>query len=232
MIYKKDIEQLITQHKKSNLLNHWKEAQSYNTTKYSGEIRQNEILLWRSAHFLRGAYPIFYISFDHNNQLKEIKTGKNPYHTLLNRTVLTTYTVLMLIIITTNPCNTAIGYSCAITSIAILGYLVQKIIRKSETKDLIQELQETLEKIERTSNPEQTTKQTSNKSKTNEWSLSKITTRLFVYPFCILIIWIAITGLIPDGKIIHGVLAIIIALVYPISDLLIAFSKNKTTIPK
>ena len=44
MVDKKNIEKLIIQNKKSTLKNHWNDAFFYNTTKYSGEIKQNELL--------------------------------------------------------------------------------------------------------------------------------------------------------------------------------------------
>jgi len=52
MVVKKDIEKLVVQNKKNHFKTHWKDAQFYHSTKYSGKIRHNEILLWRSAAFL------------------------------------------------------------------------------------------------------------------------------------------------------------------------------------
>ena len=85
MIEKKNIETLIIQNKKSNLKNHWYDAYSYNKIKYSGEIRPNELHIWRSSHFLRGAYPIFHLTFDQNTRLKSIKLEKNLYHKFLDK---------------------------------------------------------------------------------------------------------------------------------------------------
>ena len=79
MVKKDDLQKLIIENKKSTLKNHWKDAFFCNTTKYNGEIRDNEILLWRSSKYLRGSYPIFVLSFDQNKTLKGIKIEKNPY---------------------------------------------------------------------------------------------------------------------------------------------------------
>ncbi len=227
MVEKKDIEKLVVQKKKSNLKNHWKDSQSYNSTKYSGEIRQNEILLWRSAHFIRGVYPIFHLTFDQNNKLKEIKMEKNPFHIFLNRIMAIFFILLTLTIFFSGDLKPAILTVLAFT---IIGYLMHLLLTNSktfETKILIEELKVTIESIEHSNNPEITTRRKLQDENVNEWSFSKIMTRILIYPFCIFIIWFSIIGLIPDGKIMQGIIGIITALAYPISDLLLMIKKIK-----
>mgnify|MGYP001265544311 CR=1 FL=1 len=87
MMLQKQNLKLIVQNKKSNLTNHWNDVFHYKTTKYSREIKRNELLIWRSSHFLRGAYPIFNLTFNQNDELNGIRTKKNPYHKLLNKII-------------------------------------------------------------------------------------------------------------------------------------------------
>ena len=149
MAEKKNIEKLIVQNKKSNLKNHWNDAFFYNTTKYSGEIKTNELLIWRSSHFLRGAYPIFHLTFDKNNKLNGIKKQKNPYHKLLNKITIGFLIVLISgLFLSTDLKMALIGT----ISILVIGFLLQLIIKKiknHETKVLIKELKESIDYVEK-----------------------------------------------------------------------------------
>jgi len=226
MVDKKDIEKLIIQNKKSNLITHFKDSQSYNTTKYSGEIRNKEILIWRSAYFIRGVYPIFHLTFDQNNKLKEIKMGKNPFNIFLDRV---TIVVLIILIITVFISTNLITTIFAILAITIIGFLMRLLLAKSkifETKILIEELKTTINNLDGLNNSKQKKDQNLENEKVNEWSFSKIMSRILIYPFCVILIWLALTLMIPEGKIIEGIFAIIVALAYPISDLLIIINKK------
>ena len=226
MINKKDILKLVVQNKKSNLKNHWEDSQSYNTTKYSGEIRPSEILLWRSSLFLRGAYPIFCLSFDQDDKLNGIKIEKNPYHKLLDKIFIGVFIGILLITLIRTDFKKPIIVIIPITIIGFLLYKLKTIIRKSETDNLIQEIKDTLENIEKLNNPEIINSQKLNPEKINEWTFSKIVTRIIAYPFCLLVLWFCVTGLFPEGKIIQGIFGIIVALVYPISDILLIARKE------
>jgi len=229
MVEKKDIEKLIIQNKKSTLKNHRNDAFFYNTTKYSGEIKPNELLIWRSAHFLRGAYPIFHLTFDQNGELNEIKTQKNPYHKLLNKISIGFLIVLALTLLFTSEFKTAIIGIIGITVIGTLLHLVLSKARRYETKNLTDELKEAIENIERANNSELINKPKAElkKKKVKEWTFTKILTRLLLYPFCLLLLWFSITGFLPEGKTLYGIFGIIVALAYPIADILLAFGKSK-----
>ena len=232
MVEKKDIEKLIIQNKKSTLKNHWNDAFFYNTTKYSGEIKPNELLIWRSAHFLRGAYPIFHLTFNQNSELNGIKTEKNPYHKLLNKSTIGFFIVLALVLLFTTEFKTAIIGIIGFSVIETLLHLVMSKAKKYETKILTDELKQAIENIERENNPELINKPKTElkKEKIKEWTFSKILTRLLLYPFCLLILWFSITLFLPGGIFKYktlGVFGIIVSLAYPITDLIMIFRKNK-----
>lgn len=229
MVEKKDVEKLIIQNKKSNLKNHWNDAFSYNTTKYSGEIRPNELLIWRSSHFLRGAYPIFNLTFDQNNILNGIKTLKNPYHKLQNKITIGFLIVLISGLFLSTDFKMAVIGTIGISVIGLLLRLVLGNAKKYETKLLTDELKEAIENIEQANNPELINKPKSEAKteKVKEWTFTKVLTRLLLYPFCLLILWFSITEFLPEGKTLYGIFGIVVALAYPIADILLIFGKNK-----
>lgn len=152
MVSKKDIENLIVQRKKSNLKNHWKDSININKTKYSGEIRPNEVLLWSSAAFLRGTYPIFHLKFDKDGKLYKIRLEKNPFNQFLYKITIGFYLVLTLVFFMTFKFKIAmfgfVGYS-------IIGFLIFLAFRnhkKTETKILMDELKQAIKTIEKSNN--------------------------------------------------------------------------------
>ncbi|MEY8868797.1 hypothetical protein AB9K24_04785 [Meridianimaribacter flavus] len=229
MAEKKNIEKLIVQNKKSNLKNHWNDVFFYNTTKYSGEIKPNELLIWRSSHFLRGAYPIFHLTFDQNNKLNGIKKEKNPYHKLLNKITIGFLIVLISGLFLSTDLKMAVIGTIGISVIGLLLRLVLGKAKKYETKLLTDELKEAIENIEQANNPVQINKPKSESKteKVKEWTFTKVLTRLLLYPFCLLILWFSITGFLSEGKTLYGIFGIVVALAYPIADILLIFGKNK-----
>jgi len=228
MVEKKDIEKLIIQSKTSNLKNHWKDSFFYNTTKYSGEIKHNKLLIWRSSHFLRGAFPIFRLTFDQNNTLNGIQTEKNQYHKLRNKITIGFLILAVLALLLTTELRTAIFGIIVIFIITFLLHSVMSNINTYETKILTEELKEAIEYIEHLKNPElkPAPKTESIKVKLKEWTFTKVLTRLLLYPFCFLIIWFSIAVFISEGKTFYGIFGIIVALAYPFADILLIF-KNK-----
>ena len=229
MVEKKDIEKLIIQNKKSTLKNHWNDAFFYNTTKYSGEIKSNELLIWRSSYFLRGAYPIFRLTFDQNGKLNGIKTEKNPYYKLLNKISITFLIVLNLVLIFTTEFKPAVLGIIGISLLGFFLYLFLFNVTKYETKILTKELKEAIENIEKENNPklENIPKMNLKKEKVKEWTFPKILTRLLLYPFCLLILWLSLTGFLDEGMILYRIFGIIIVLVYIITDIILTIRRNK-----
>jgi hypothetical protein len=228
MVEKKDIEKLIVQNKKSTLKNHWNDAFFYNTTKYSGEIKTNELLIWRSAHFLRGAYPIFHLTFDQNGELNGIKTEKNPFYKLLNKISIGFFIVLALVLLFTTEFKTAIFGIIGISLIGTLLHLVLSKAKKYETNILTDELKDAIENIERKNNPELINKPKAElkKEKVKEWTFTKFLTRIILYPFCLFMIYLFIQMILnPDPN--HarqrplGIIGIIIIGGYLIADITI-----------
>jgi|SRR5690554_253635 len=228
MVEKKDIEKLIIQNKKSTLKNHWNDAFFYNTTKYSGEIKPNELLIWRSAHFLRGAYPIFHLTFDQNEKLNGIKTEKNPFYKLLNKISIGFFIVLALVLLFTTEFKTAIFGIIGITLIGTLLHLVLSKAKKYETNILTDELKNAIENIERKNNPELINKPKAElkKEKVKEWTFTKILTRVILYPFCLFMIYLCIQMILnPDPNHLRqrplGIIGIIIIGGYLVIDIII-----------
>ena len=229
MASKKDIERLIVQNKKSNLKNHRNDAFLQNTTKYSGEIKPRELLIWRSSHFLRGAYPIFLLTFDQDGKLNGIKTEKNSYHKLLNKITIGSIVVIISGLFMTMDYRAAIFGTVGISVIGFLLHVVLSKVTKYETKLLTVELKECIENLELENNAEllNNPKQELKKERIKEWSFRKILMRLILYPFCVFILWFSATEFLPEGKIVHGIFGIIVSLAYPITDVLLMIGKNK-----
>lgn len=237
MVEKKDIEKLIIQNKKSTLKNHWNDAFFYNTTKYSGEIKPNELLIWRSAHFLRGAYPIFHLTFNQDGELNGIKTEKNPYHKLLNKISIGFFIALALVLLFTTEFKTAIIGIIGISVIGTLLHLIMSKAKKYETKILTDELKDAIENLERKKNPELINKPKTElkKEKVKEWTFTKILTRIILYPFCLFMLYLCFQMILnPDPNHMRqrplGIIGIVIIGGYLIVDLTIIVKnlmKNK-----
>jgi len=223
MINKTDIKKLVIEHKKSTLKNHWKDAFFRNTIKYSGEIKSNEILLWRSSEFLRGYYPIYILSFDRNENLKEIKIEKNPYHKYSEKFTFIFFLILVILLAIFENLQTSLIFATGLSVIIILLQLVLSKARKYETNLLTKELKDTIQNIEQKKNPELIIE---SEEEENEFTTPKFFTRLFLYPFCIFFIWFFITYLSPKEMNIKIFIGIGIVLTYLISDLILLFKKK------
>ena len=76
----------------------------------------------------------------------------------------------------------------------------------------------------------------SKEEKTKEGIISNFILRLFLYPFCAFYIWYSITELIPNAlnstspikNSFVPIISAVLFLVYPISDLIIVFKKDKS----
>ncbi|KQC33207.1 hypothetical protein AAU57_07685 [Nonlabens sp. YIK11] len=185
MVQKSDVEKLIVQTKKSNLLNHWNDTLFYNTTRYSGEIKDKEILLWRSYRFLRGDYPVFHLSFDENEILSEIKLERNPFIIFLRKFVIGVSALLIIFMFLAADLGTAVAYTIWVIIIIALLSLVLGISRRSTVKYLTNELRQAIESFEKSKNEELNKSSITNPDDglKKEWTSSKILIRLILYPF-------------------------------------------------
>lgn len=216
--------------KKSTLKAHFYDALFYNTTKYSGEIRETEVLLWSSSYWLRGAYPIFHLHFDKNNHLSRISTQSNPFGKIVFCFIILGTLLFALAPIIGYGFPEGLPLSIFVIIIGFFLFLIMRKVKKQETKIMTEELRESIEQIEREKFPEKFAGQTKKEIlKENEWTVKKIFTRIILYPFTLLIIYISITGLILQGKIGKGIFGILICSAYLYSDLYAVFKKvNKS----
>ncbi|THD67418.1 hypothetical protein E7Z59_07080 [Robertkochia marina] len=148
------IEELVLEQKKSSLKNHFFDALFVNTLKYSGEIRSKEILLWRSSSWLRGAYPVFHIKFNSNDQFSGISIEKNPYHTIFGKITLILLIIFMSFPIIGRGFQEGWKASLIIPLLFVIPFLILRKLEIMEKRNLIEELKETLEDLERKYYPE------------------------------------------------------------------------------
>ena len=228
MLQKKDIETLIAEEKESNLATHFYDALTYNTTKYSGEVRKDEILLWSSSFWLRGGYPIFHLHFNTENLLVKITSEPNPFGKLLNK-----LGIGALVIFTTLP---LIGLgleegwklSLLVIIVALVVFLIMRKAGNQEKKIMTQDLRGSIEAIEKAKFPEKFLGQLENQEPLkNEWTFKKIIVRLIMYPICALIIYFSMVYILPGEKPIHGLIAIGICVLYYVADLSNIIKHNK-----
>ena len=228
MLRKKDIETLIAEEKESKLATHFYDALTYNTTKYSGEVRKDEILLWSSSYWLRGGYPIFHLHFNTENLLVKITTEPNPFGKLINKLA-----IIAIVFFTLLP---IIGYgltegwflSLFVLFVATVVFFIMRKSGINEKQIMTQELKEAIEAIEKAKFPEKFLGQLENPEPLkNEWTFKKIIVRLIMYPICALIIYVSIVFALPGGKPIHGLIAIGICVLYYVADLSNIIKHNK-----
>lgn len=221
MINKEDIAELVLDRKKSNLKTHLKDMFFINNFRYSGEVRETEILLWYSSHWLRGGYPIFHLQFDSENKLVGIKLELNPFGKLFDKLAIIIIGIFTLIPILGNGFSKGWLGSIFILFVAFILFLIVRKVSKSEKKIMTEELKEKIENIEREKFPEKfigkPEKEISNE---NEWSLKKILTRVFFYPISVLIIYFCITEILPNGKTTHALFGVGVCGLYLVADIL------------
>ncbi len=221
MIEKTDIEELVLENKKSTLGTHFNDAFFYNTLKYSGEIRKNEILLWTSSYWLRGGYPIFHLKFDSENRLKGISTELNPFGKFINLLTFVALGLFAILPLFGNELKEGLALSLFILVTALFLFLIMRRATNHEKKIMTEELKVAIENIERKKYPEKFKNlPRQEKPEENEWTLKKILTRIIFYPVCIVIIYFCLTEILPNGKAIHGLFGIGVCGAYLVADIL------------
>lgn len=220
MIEKNDIEKLVLDRRKSSLRNHFNDMFFMNNVRYSGEIRENEILLWYSSFWLRGGYPIFHLQFDSESKLAGIKLETNPFGKLFDKIALILILVFATIPIIMSGLATGWIGSVFILFVAFILFLIMRKAAKSEKKIMTEELKEIIERIEREKFPEKFAGYgLKEKPIENEWTIKKIFTRIFIYPICVGFIYVCAALLIPNGQLGKGLGGIAICGAYLYSDI-------------
>ena len=105
---------------------HFIEAFFYNTLKYSGEIRKNEILLWTSSYWLRGGYPIFRLKFDSQNQLKGISSELNPFGRAIKHFTLISFGFFIVLPLFGNDLKEGLAISLVVLVTAVFLFLIMR----------------------------------------------------------------------------------------------------------
>jgi|LakMenE01Jun11ns_1017448.scaffolds.fasta_scaffold9876840_2 hypothetical protein len=232
MVYKKDIESLIAVRINSTLKNHWFYASS-NKCHVNGEVRENNILIWKNSYFLRMAYPIFVVSFDENDLYQTFKVIDNPYFALSKKVVFCLIILLLAVVFISYDLRTAMIGSSFIVLLSLAAYLVMKKSVAFETKILVENFKDELAKISAKNSSNIKVNLIERKyNHTKEWTIMKTIMRIILYPACVLLIYGAIELLFKNGKIIQGVTGIIVASLFMLSDLLIIFKMEDNTFTK
>lgn len=222
MISKKDVEKLIEIKTINSIKNHWSYS-NLNNFKINGEIRQKEILIWKNTFFLRTAYPIFIVYFDDNENYEKFEIIDNPFYLLLRKLIFLLISLLIVIVFFYYDYRTAIFGSIGIIFISIASFMIMHKSISFERSMIIKNFKYELLKInaKRTSNINIKIKE-EKIIRAREWTLSKILSRILIYPFGIFIFYSTFL-LIKEGKVVHGIAGILIVLLFFITDLLIIF---------
>ncbi|MFN3756120.1 MAG: hypothetical protein ACK4RM_04130 [Flavobacterium sp.] len=196
---------------------------------YMGEVLKNQILIWKMTPEHKWFYPIFVLELDAAQQLKQIHIKKNPiFKAFFSLVIFLAVTLLLLFSYQQQP-RLIIVASLVMTVFLLLLYLAISYDAYYKNKSLLLTLKNDLEYIESTMNTDYQPNKTisSNIYREKEWTWFKILKRLLFYPICIFLIYISWKFFIPEGKMALGILGIIIALSFIISDLALAFRRKK-----
>jgi|GEM_PF-894432 len=201
--------------------------------KIYGEIQKNKIKIWEISSFTGVFYPVYTFEFNSENELVKTKDQLNSFARFLHFL----FPILMFFpLLSTAIMDFQIKKFLACISIFLIltfaCYLMSRKIYLYNKKD---QLTDFYQLLNAKSNSKQSSKQHNSRvldleteeKPENEWSTSKIFTRLFTYPFCLALILVTIFGMIPDGKFVLAIPLMAIVGVYLYSDLKMIFNKNK-----
>ncbi|WP_407515703.1 hypothetical protein KFZ70_15165 [Tamlana fucoidanivorans] len=215
-ITKKEVEKLIKIRENDTVKNHFLTVISRDF-QAKGEITSNKIKFWKQGFWNMSTYPIFIFEFNSENHLINITDKINPIGKIFNLIIL--IPIIFLIVIQFINGSNLIDNWLPFTLFGIILLLLILIVQKVYNF----EKQNQLEKIYALLDIE-----TEEKNAEKEWSYKKIITRIFMYPFCIGLILLAIFLLFPDGKIIYAIACLAIAGAYLFSDIKILIGKKTT----
>ncbi|WP_339917978.1 hypothetical protein [Yeosuana marina] len=182
-----------------------------------GEISSNKIKLWKQGFWSMSIYPIFTFEFNTENHLINITDKQNPIGKLFR-----IFFLLPLVIVVFAQIINGFDFIANLKFITLFGIIISLLILLTR-KVYNYEKQNQLEIIYDLLDIEG-----EEKTIEKEWSNKKIITRIFMYPFCIGLILLAIFLLIPNGEIIKGIVSIGIAGAYLFADIKILFRKKTT----
>ena len=131
MSTKEQVENLIKKERRSNVWNHFL-CGLHRQTYYSGEIREQEILLWRFSSWTFGNfYPLIRVSFNENGKIETVTAELNPFTKMLS-----VFIGLMIIIVLIEG-QLKIVLSLTVCGITLMFFvLIHKILKKIAIEDL------------------------------------------------------------------------------------------------
>lgn len=214
-ITKKEVETLIKVHKKDTFFNHIKTVFGFNDNIPFGDTQNSQVIIWKQDFWNRWFYPIFTFEFDTKNHLINIKDRLNPVGKLICYFGI----LIMLYIILPKEIeyfDIKLDWKPLVIKLFIftMVFILSKKIYRTNLRDHLEQIHNQLD-IEIETPKSQ-----------NEWSLKNILIRLFTYPFCVFLIFLMFSLLIPNKEYIYTTLITLIVSAYLISDLKILFKKK------
>ncbi|MGZ0017503.1 hypothetical protein [Yeosuana sp. AK3] len=215
-ITKKEVEKLIELKEENTFINHLWTVISRDF-RVKGEISSNKIKLWKQGFWSMTIYPIFTFEFNTEKHLINITDKQNPIGKIFSIIILLPLAILVFAQIIND-----FDFVANWKFIALFGIIISLLIlftrkiynyEKQNQLELIYELLD-IEAEEKTIE--------------KEWSYKKIITRIFMYPFCIGLILLAIFLLFPSGDVILGIGSLGIAGTYLFTDIKILIGKKTT----
>ena len=212
-ITKKDIEKLIELRKENTFLNHLRNVFSRDF-RPKGEIRRNEIKIWKQSMWNVTFYPVFAFELNANNHLINITDKLNPIGKTFIGILLTG--ILFLIVSNFNSgfdfLENWLPILIVVAFLLVLGTVFRKIYL-FEKQNQLDEIFEFLDIEIEEKKPEK------------EWSLKNIIIRLFTYPFCLFLIGLNIFLIIPNGQYILAMGTFVLVGFYLFADLKMILKK-------
>jgi hypothetical protein len=218
-ITKKDIEKLIELRKENTFLNHLWNIFSRDF-RAKGEIKRNEIKVWKQNMWNSVFYPIFTFELNSKNHLINISDNLNP----IGKTIIYLFFAGISYLILPNLIYEfdLIRNWILVLALSFFFLIFISVLRKGyimEKRNQLEEIYEKLEIEQENTKPEK------------EWSLKNILIRIFTYPFSISIILICIWSVFKNGiwSVFPMLFGIGICGMYLYSDIKMILKNRKTT---
>jgi hypothetical protein len=210
-ITKSDISRLIKIQKADTFWNHFIYSMTFNH-RTNGEIENSFIKIWQKRNSKGAFYPVFTFEFDNQNRLIKITDRLNSYGRIIQ---LIFPFIFFLPLIYTSIIDFELNQFLIGGTIILILFLsillLNNKIYQFEKKENLKEFCKTLNITIKEKEPEK------------EWSIKMIFIRLFIYPFCFVLIFASIFLLIPEGKFNIAIPTLGIVGVYFYSDLKMIF---------
>ena len=218
-VTKKDVEELIELRKENTFLHHLWNAFS-GDMRPKGEVKLNEIKVWRQNMWNATFYPIFTFEFNANNHLTNITDKLNP----IGKTFIGIIVIGLLWLIfpkDLSEFDLMENWQMA-TFLAVFAFLIVWIARKVYKNEKNNQLEQIYEVLD---------VEVDKKIPEREWSLKNILIRLFTYPFSLFIVFISIWFLFEYGIriILQSIIGIGVCGIYLYTDIKMIMRAKKTT---